>query len=378
MRRQVPGFKFQIDSEAVHDLLVDLERVVRSGRLTLGEETRRFEEEFAGVAGVPHACAVNSGTSALEIALRIFGVQGREVLVPANTFFATAAAVVHAGGRPRFVDCDPRTLCMSYQSLVQRWTAGCAGVIAVHIAGVIVPEIDEIAALCRGRGMFLLEDAAHAHGSSQGGRPAGSFGDAAAFSFYPTKVMTSGEGGMLVTADPAVDREARIYRDQGKESFASNFHVRMGHNWRMSELNAVLGRSQLRELSRKVKDRRQIAAWFDDRLRAIPGLTPQARGPRSESNYYKYPVILPNGIDRDTFKRQLNENSGVALSGEVYQLPLHRQPVFQPYADTDLPGADEACRRHVCLPLYPGLPASDVDYVVEALEARLAAEAVVA
>ena len=219
--------------------------------------------------------------------------------------------------------------------------------------------------------MFLLEDAAHAHGSTLHGKQAGTFGDAAAFSFYPTKVMTSGEGGMLVTSDPAFDCEARVYRDQGKESFTSNFHVRLGYNWRLSELHAVLGRSQLRSLPESIARRREVADRYDRALDAVPGLQPQTQAAGSPSNYYKYPVIIPAGTDRAGLKQRLKEKHGVSLSGEVYQLPLHQQPVFKEFADTALPGAEAACARHVCLPLYPGLTERDVQHVTGALATEM-------
>lgn len=371
MKKEVPGFRFEIDSAELSAVMSTLERVVRSGRLTLGDEGRQFEDEFARTIGVQHACAVSSGTSALEIALRIFGVRAREVLVPANTFFATAAAVVHAGGRPRFVDCNPKTLSVDLVSVRKTWTQTCAGLIVVHIGGAVLPEIEEIAAFCREKGMFLLEDAAHAHGSTFQGKNAGSFGDAAAFSFYPTKVMTSGEGGMLVTSNPALDREARIYRDQGKESFSSNFHIRMGHNWRLSELHSVLGRSQLRTLQSSVERRREVARWYDRALDGVAGVQPQRQATGSSSNYYKYPVIIPTGVDRAALKQRIRDSHGVTLSGEVYQLPLHQQPVFKEFTNGPLPGAEAACANHICLPLYPGLTGNDVSYVAGALAAEL-------
>ncbi len=366
-KRNVPSLRLSIQGAELDRILSDMRAVFGSGQFTLGAHGKSFEEEFAAFVGAPYACAVNSGTSALEIALRAFGVAGKEVLVPSNTFFATVAAVLHAGGEPRFVDCDPRTLAMDYRSLVERSTPRCAGVIVVHIGGPVTPCIKEVQDFCHTRGLFLLEDAAHAHGSSLAGRHPGAWGAAAAFSFYPTKVMTSGEGGMLVTRDERIYKEALMYRDQGKESFSSNFHVRLGYNWRMSEFHAVLGRSQLRELPMHIDERREIASWYDSWLRDVPNLSPQWLPEGSASNYYKYPIMLPNGIDRAALKKRMKAEWGVSLSGEVYDLPCHQQPVFKAYADRALPGAEEACARHICLPLFPGLTKSEAEYVVEAL-----------
>ncbi len=368
MRRNIPSLRLSIKPPELDEVLEGMKQVLTSGQLTLGQEGKHLEEEFAQFVGAPFACAVNSGTAALEIALRAFGVAGKEVLVPTNTFFATPAAVIHAGGIPRFVDGDPLTLDLDYESLVERCTPACAGVIVVHIGGPVTPCIREVQQFCREHSLFLLEDAAHAHGSTLHGQPAGTFGDAAAFSFYPTKVMTSGEGGMVVTANEALYREALIYRDQGKESFSSNFHVRLGYNWRMSEVHAVVGRAQLRALPDNIAKRREIAWWYDQMLQSLPDLTVQPLPIGSASNYYKYPVLLPKGISRPQLKQKLRGEWGVSLSGEVYELPCHRQPVFKEYDDGSFPGAEQACGQHVCLPLYPSLTQAEVEYVVEALQ----------
>lgn len=369
IKRNVASFRLAMKPSELDAILEAMRQVISSGQLTLGANGKGFEEEFARFVDVPFACAVNSGTAALEIALRVFGVEGKEVLVPTNTFFATAAAVIHAGGKPRFVDCDPLTLAMDRRSLAERYTSNCAGVIVVHIGGAIVPGIEAVKQFCSDRHMFLLEDAAHAHGSSLNGKQAGTFGDAAAFSFYPTKVMTSGEGGMLVTAREELYREVLVYRDQGKESFTSNFHVRLGHNWRMSELHAVLGRSQLRQLPENIDRRREVAGWYDEALARLKEFTPQPMPKGSLSNYYKYPVSLPAGVSRAELKKQIKGERGVSLSGEVYELPLHKQPIFAKYADAKFPGAEQGCSQHICLPLYPGLTKEDADYVIEALKA---------
>ena len=168
---------------------------------------------------------MSSGTSALETILRILAVEGGEVVVPTNTFFATVAAVAHAGGIPRLADVSSATLALSAETLEAALTAQTRAVILVHVGGVITPEVDAIRAICDRSGVTLIEDAAHAHGASFHGRPAGTFGEAAAFSFYPTKVMTSGEGGMITTADDFLREEAVVYRDQGKAAFVGGDHV---------------------------------------------------------------------------------------------------------------------------------------------------------
>jgi perosamine synthetase len=340
-----------------------------SGSMTLGANTERFEAAFAAAQDAPNAVAVSSGTAALEIALRIAGVAGREVVVPANTFYATAGAVLHAGGRPVFADVEATTFALSAATVEAALTPSTAAVVLVHIGGLITPQVDAIRQLCDARGIPLVEDAAHAHGCSLDGRYAGTFGLAGAFSFYATKVTTSGEGGMLVTASDQVRDEARIYRDQGKGSFSTNHHVRLGHAWRLSEVNAAIGEVHLRRLKEFIDTRRDVAHRYTAALAALPGLEPLVEPPGGLSNFYKYSVLLPEGTDRARFKSEVFERFGVRLSGEVYDLPLHHQPVLAEFARGPLPVAEDVCARHVCLPIHSDMRDDEVDQVLSAVHA---------
>ena len=351
--------------------------MLASGALTLGPYTRRFEAAFAAAhtgprapsPGGPHAVAVASGTAALTIALLALGVRGREVVVPANTFYATAAAVLQAGARPVFADVDADTFALSAATTAAALTPRTAAVVAVHIGGLIPPQIDELRALCDERAVALVEDAAHAHGATFDGRFAGSFGTVAAFSFYPTKVVTSGEGGMVLTWSEELAQEARIYRDQGKGAFSANHHVRLGSAWRMSELHAATGLVHLRRMEEFIARRRAVAARYDKALADLDGLQPLAEPPGCRSNIYKYIALLPPGVDRARFKSELAQRFQVNLSGEVYDLPLHRQPVLAEYAGPPLPVAEELAARHICLPVHSDMTDSEVDEVLTAVAA---------
>jgi perosamine synthetase len=365
------------------EIAASVTEMLGNGALTLGPYTRKFEAAFAAahtgprtVSGTgsrippadgPRAVAVASGTAALDIALRAIGVRGREVVVPANTFYATAAAVLQAGARPVFADVDPATFAVSAAAVVAALTPRTAAVVVVHIGGLISPQIDELRALCDERGVALVEDAAHAHGATFEGRFAGSFGAAAAFSFYPTKVVTSGEGGMVLTSSEELAQEARIYRDQGKGAFTANHHVRLGYAWRMSELHAATGLVHLRRMEEFIARRRAVAAQYDKALASLDGLQPLAEPPGCRSNIYKYIVLLPPGLDRAAFKSELTQRFQVSLSGEVYDLPLHRQPVLADYAGPQLPVAEELAARHICLPVHSDMADSEVDEVLTAV-----------
>lgn len=354
------------------EIAAAITEILTTGALTLGPYTRRFEAAFAGAHDAAHAVAVASGTAALEISLRAAGVAGRDVVVPANTFYATAAAVLRAGARPVFADVDAATFALSPATADAALTANTAAVVLVHVGGLITPEAAEIRRLCDRRGVALVEDAAHAHGSTYDGRFAGSFGTAAAFSFYPTKVVTSGEGGMILTPSAEIADEARIYRDQGKGSFGANHHVRHGYAWRMSEQNAVTGLVHLRRMEQAIARRREVAARYDKGLAGLDGLQPLAEPAGCRSNIYKYIAVLPEGADRARFKRELAERHDVRLAGEVYDLPLHLQPVLADFAGcAGLPVAESLCARHVCLPVHSDMTDDEVDQVLAAVTAAV-------
>jgi len=370
--RKVPAARIVFSEDDRRAVLGMIDESLRTGSLTLGPNGGRFEERFAARHQAPHAVAVSSGTSALEIIFRAIGVAGHDVVVPTNTFYATAAAVVAAGGRPRLADVSATTLALSPATIDAALTPGTVAVVLVHIGGLITPDVDRIRELCDRRGVLLVEDAAHAHGASYRGRPAGSFGAAAAFSFYPTKVMTSGEGGMIVTGDDRIRDEAVIYRDQGKAGFLGGDHVRMGSAWRMSELHAAVGLVHLGRLDEAIATRQAAAARYDKALAGLPGCEPVTVPADCESNYYKYVALLDPSIDRAALKAELREDAGVTLSGEVYALPLHGQPVFADLSTDEFPVADDVCRRHICLPVHSDMTDDETDYVIDALGRALA------
>ena len=364
---KIPGARIVFSEEDKEWVMTQIKKVLDSGQLTLGSYGSEFEQAFAALHRAPYAVATNSGTSSLEIILRALGVEGKEVIVPTNTFFATAAAVIHAGAKPRFADINEETFALSPESILENLTCETAGVIVVHIGGMITPEIELIQQLCRAKGLFLIEDAAHAHGSSWKGQRAGTFGVAGSFSFYPTKIMTSGEGGMIVTHSEQIKNEAAIYRDQGKEKFSSNFHIRLGYNWRMSELHAIVGLAQLRRLGDFIEARTRIARVYDKGLPGITGVKPVLEAPGGRGCYYKYLAVLENGIERTRLKQLLREKHQVGLSGEVYEVPLHQQPVFTRYGTGRFPVSEKLCAQHICLPIYSNMTEREAEYVLESL-----------
>ena len=361
---RIPAARVVFGADDRAEILRRVDDALLTGSLTLGRYTREFEESYATRHQVAFAIATSSGTSALEIIFRALGSAGKEVIVPSNTFFATAAAVVHAGGSVRFADVAAATLALSRDTVERAATANTVGVVHVHIGGYVSPDTAALAELCRERGWWFVEDAAHAHGASCDGKAAGSFGIAGAFSFYPTKVITSGEGGIIVTSDERMQEEAVMYRDQGKAGFLGGDHVRMGSAWRMSEVHATIGSVHLRRLDEFIARRNSIARMYHEAFVDLEGITPIVPPTNCVSNYYKYVALLDRGIDRTAFKHALLDRHGVAASGEVYATPLHNQAVFAGLAHGALPVTDDVCARQVCLPIHSDMTDAEADHVI--------------
>lgn len=367
--------------EPIRRIIADeIAEILAGGRLTQGPWVSRFEQAFAEYIGAKFAIATNSGTSALEILLRFYDVRGCEVIVPTNTFLASGNAVIFARGKPVLADISADTLCLDPEDLKRKITPKTKGVILVHIAGLITPQISEIRDLCRSRGLFLLEDAAHAPGAAIDQKFAGNLADGAAFSFYPTKPMTTGEGGMITTNDPVCAESAQSIRCHGIAIGAENtgenknLLLRLGHNWRMSELQAVVGWHQLQTLDDAIAKRQTVAKWYANALANSPGLRLFEPPENVRHSFYKYPVLLDKPASLREVNRQLLEEFGVQ-SGSIYWPPCHLQPFYLQqfgYRRGDFPVAEAILERTIALPIYPELSRDSVNRVAAALCSILA------
>jgi perosamine synthetase len=371
---KIPILRIPFTDNDIEYITNGIEEILRSGQLTLGKNVVEFEKRFAGFTGTNYALGVNSGTSALEIFLRSIDVRDSSVIVPTNTFMATATSVIHAGGKVIFTDVMRDNLCMDPDDLKEKIQKDTKAVVLVHLGGIITPHIKAIQEVCKDNDLYLLEDAAHAHGSSIDGKMAGSLGDGGAFSFYPTKVMTCGEGGILTTDNESIYSKAETLRDHGKPDHRFNKHTEFGYNWRLSEIHAVIALQQMNNVDWILGERRRIAKAYDKKLKNVSGLSPVKIPSNIKSSYYKYIAYLDDGIERDPIKTKLKEEYGIYLTGEVYADPCHSQPVFMNYPGTmvnnpgdKFPVAEYVSEKHICLPLYPGLSEQEIDYVVQAL-----------
>lgn len=336
--------------------------VLASGRYVLGEPVAAFERDFAARCGVRAAVAVNSGTSALHLALLGLGIgSGHEVVTVPMTFVATVAAIIYAGAVPRLVDVDPETGLMDPGGLEAAITPRTKAVMPVHLHGRVAP-MNEIAEIARARGIAVIEDAAQAHGATLGGRPVGALGDVACFSFYPGKNLGAcGEGGALVTNNTDLARRVKVLRDWGQEE--KYVHVVKGFNFRMDAIQgAVLG-VKLSYLDSWTAARRAIATRYDTQLAGLALRTPPP-GRHGEHAYHVYAVRL---ADREMVARAL-ANAGIA-TGIHYPLPVHMQPAYADlgYRPGAFPAAEAFAADTLSLPIFPELTFSQVDRVCASL-----------
>lgn len=346
-----------------------VDRVLRSGMVAQGPEVAAFEQEFSEhfVAGRP-VVAVNSGTSGLHLGLLAAGVgPGDEVIVPSFTFAATGNSVALTGATPVFVDIEPHTFTLDPAAVDAAVTERTKGILPVHLYG-HPARMRELGAIAHERGVDLYEDAAQAHGASLDGQQVGTFGQWAMFSLYPTKNMTSGEGGMVSTVDEAFARRVKLLRNQGMERQYENEVI--GFNARMTDIHAAIGRVQLTKVDGWTAQRRSNAAFLDANLRGVV-IPPVADG--AMHVYHQYTIRVPE--DRDGFVRALKEEHGVG-SGVYYPIPNHRLPSLAPYAPgLDLPETERAAGEVVSLPVHPSLSQDDLDRIVVAVNAVAGASA---
>lgn len=345
---------------------------ILDGSLSMGPNVAAFEREFAARVGVRHAIAMNSCTSALEAALLSQDIAGKEVILPAETFIATGMAVHLAGGIPVFAEIAASSLCLDLEDVRRRVTARTAGVLLVHMAGLVTPDILAFRQFCDANQIFLIEDAAHSPGARHAGQEAGSFGHAGCFSFYPTKVITSGEGGMLTTDSDQIAAFVRSYQHRGRDmSSQVERYVLPGRNVRMTETSALLGRVQLSHLDEFLARRRKIAAIYGKELSGVRDLRLVLPMDLESSSFWKVPLLLQASVSRAALTEQM-ATAGIAVDW-AYQPPLHLQPVFRDlFGITEglLPRTEDLLSRHLCLPCHPGM--SDEDAIRVASELRMA------
>ena len=340
--------------------------VLRSGNLRQNGQCEAFESEFASRVGASHAVACANGTASLHLAYMTFLKPGEEVLVPSFTFMATGSMVSMSGGRPVFCDIDPETFLIDLDDAEKRITQRTRAIVPVHLFGNPV-DAGAVGDFAARHNLIVVWDAAQAHGASRGKRDVGSFNDFVSYSFYPSKNMFVGEGGMVCTNNGEYDEKIRLLRSHGESG--KYRHAILGFNYRMTDVEASIGRRQLLRLDEMLARRRANAEILSAGLMAVPGIRPQKLTPEGVHAWHQYCVLVdPDefGCSRDRLAERLSER-GVA-SGVHYPRGLHQQPVFEElYGPSSLPVTEKTARTILALPVHHGLTAEEAAAVVEAV-----------
>jgi dTDP-4-amino-4,6-dideoxygalactose transaminase len=361
----------------------NVEAVLDSGRFLQGPMVEEFEAKWAELVGVDHAVAVSNGTTALQLALNAIGLEpGDEVIVPSLTFGSTATAVVHQAGVPVFADIDRELYTLDHADLERCVSEHTEAIIPVHLYG-HPAEMDEIQAFADEHDLAVIEDAAQAHGARYKGDPVGSIGDVGCFSFYATKNITTGEGGIVTTDDEEIAERIRLLRSHGLEG--RDEHVALGYNYRMSDLNGAIGTAQVDRLSKFNDQRREISERLFEELGDLEWISPATVREYVEHAYFWAPFeVDPDviGMSGKEVWRELKEQ-GVETRHR-YVDPLYEQPVFEEHRgfnsefpwsenprehsyDLHLPNVEAVAGNTLGLPNHPGLEEEDIKYVIETL-----------
>lgn len=337
-----------------------------------GKYIGRFEAAFAEFCGVKHAVAINNGTTALHLALVCMDVQpGDEVIIPTVTYIATANAVRYCGGIPVLVDVCPDTMNIDPAAIEAKITPRTRGIIPVHLYG-HPAEMDAVNEIAARHKLWVLEDAAEAHGAEVRGRRVGSLGTCATFSFFGNKIVTTGEGGMITTNDDALAEKLRLFRGQGMDPKRRYWFQVVGYNYRMTNIAAAIGLAQMEKVDASLAERAQIARWYDEALAPLAGkIVLPSEAPWAKQVVWMYNIFLADGSEdkRDSVMRQLDE-MGIETRPVFY--PMHIMP---PYAESaSYPVADEWAQRGINLPTFQGLTRENVQRIADALSSLLAAQ----
>lgn len=338
---------------------------------SIGSFVTRFEGAFAEYCGTEHAVTCSNGTTALHLALLAFGVKaGDEVIVPTLTYVATANAVAYCGATPVFVDCEPDTWNMDPAQIEGLITERTKGIIVVHLFGHSV-DMDPIVDIARRRGLFVLEDAAEAPGAEYKGKRAGSLGDAATFSFFGNKIITTGEGGMVTTNDSRLAAEVRRLKNHGMDPNRKYWFETVGYNYRLTNVASAIGLAQLERMDWHLGERQKVVSWYRERLADVSGLSWQAEKEWARHVWWLFTVVLDETIPLDRFD-VLAGLKARGVEGRQIVYPIHQLPPYQRSNHRGrFPVSERVVDRGVHLPTWAGLTVEQVELVCDSLKACL-------
>lgn len=359
----IPIFKLEFDDDYIEEFLECTDDILRSGRpLAEGYYVKKFCDQFSVMNRSKFCTMVSNGTAALELALKALPVQGK-VIIPTNTFFATAVAVENSGNEILLADSNTKDFGISFEDIkkLSLENSDVIAVVVVHIGGIISKDIFKIKEFCEREGIFLIEDAAHAHLSELEGTCAGNFGDIGCFSLFPTKVMTSGEGGIVVTNNKELFDKILSLKNFGRDLTNSSICVlRGGSNYKVTELQGLHAYLDLKRVIKRIFKRNELLSIYERTL--DPDKFQVIKQSSGTCSYYKAIVRQINGIDEDLEAKM--KSRGVSMTGKVYGLPVHMQPAYrQTFNSFSYPVADKFAMQHCCPPLYPELTPKEVQLI---------------
>lgn len=373
MRTKFPAMTVVYAPEHVDEIVESVREILSSGMLIYGKYTDAFEQQMAKLCGKNYCRSVDHDTSGFEICMRILGVAGKKVIMPVNSFASIVLSIRRAGGIPVFIDMAPDVAAFGmgprWEDIEPEIDGNVAAVVVVHNAGYVATDVERIVRECHKRGVFVFEDAAHTFGSTMNGKHAGSFGDVSVFSGYATKVISfGGEGGCIVCDDKEFWEEIHVYRNYGREGmFGKSVFLKEGYNWAPTEIQNAIGLVQLNHLDEIMGARQKVVDGYDLLIdEGWEGVQRLPQPPNGSVNGYRYILLAEFEELRDEIVAGLRVH-GISCPGLVYDIPLHKQPIFKGYKDLKFPVAEQFCKTHFALPIYTDMTEGETAYVVEQL-----------
>jgi len=357
---KIPIFKLKFENKFISLFQKNSKKILLSNALSEGNFVKKFENKFKKFVKSKYAVAVNCGTSALEIAFRAIDIKNKEVIIPTNTFFGTSIPVERAGGKFLLCDQEKNGTGLDIRKFEKMISKRTKAVCIVHVGGIISENFYKLKDICKKKKLYIIEDAAHAHGSKIKNKYAGTLGDIGCFSFYPTKVMTTGEGGIITTNNKKVYDKILKLKNFGRMQKNSLLIDVEGNNHKMSEFQALLGYLELYRVKKRIKMRKKFALRYNKNLKN--NLNYEVLIPKkSDSSFYK--CIIKTKINSSKINKFCKKR-GVNLTGQVWKEPLHKQPLYkQKYKKFKFQNADYFSNHHICPPNYPEMTIREIDFV---------------
>ena len=386
--KNIPIFKLEFDKKFQNRYNNLSKKIFNSKSLSEGMFVSNFEKKFSKFVHAKYSIAVSNGTAALEIAFRTINISNKEVIVPTNTFFATIIAIIKAGGKPVFCDNKPNSPEMDIKEIKNKITKKTKAICIVHVGGIISNDCSNIVKICKKKKIYLIEDAAHAHGSFLNkDLYAGTIGDIGCFSFYPTKVMTTGEGGMITTNSKEIYKKLLKLRSHGMNKDKNDFLnkdiafdkdgkpnvwyyeiTELGFNYRITDMQSALGESQLKKVDKFIKIRRKIAKTYNDGFAKNKLIKTPAETSNVKHAYHLYTILIDFKNLRKSRNQIMNELKKNNIGTQVLYIPIYQQPYYSKkygYKKVDFPAAEKYYEKCLSIPIFPGLKKNEVNYVIK-------------